>query len=307
MLGLTPDHARLKGPGSGRGRDPHRPDAGADPERPGAVVRLRRPWATREDPVTGSLNASLAQWLIAEGLAPHTGTWWRKANAWARLARCTSARMPRAGLGGRPTVTCIEGTALLMHRLSHRPPSQPPHRPQRVRPTGPLAPPTTMIAMAPLHRAGQPLACAHFFREFTPCTTARSSKLMYSPPPPAVATPGRGAGRHWPLHRRDAAVHPLDQTCLRPPCAAPTPEGRAAGADYRVRIFTPLANCPLPATHAGHLPAWLKAGGQPQVAGRIVQECGVGLVSIRQQGDLLAFAAPPLRRSGPLDEGPTWP
>jgi PhzF family phenazine biosynthesis protein len=38
------------------------------------------------------------------------------------------------------------------------------------------------------------------------------------------------------------------------------------------------------------------------VAGRIVQECGVGLVNIRQQGDLLAFAAPPLRRSGPLDE-----
>ena len=83
----------------------------------------------------------------------------------------------------------------------------------------------------------------------------------------------------------------------------PTPEGRAAGADYRVRIFYPAGELPF----AGHptlgtCHAWLKAGGQPQVAGRIVQECGVGLVTIRQQGNLLAFAAPPLRRSGPLDE-----
>jgi PhzF family phenazine biosynthesis protein len=33
----------------------------------------------------------------------------------------------------------------------------------------------------------------------------------------------------------------------------------------------------------------------------IVQECGVGLVRIRRTGTRLAFAAPPLRRSGPLD------
>ena len=83
----------------------------------------------------------------------------------------------------------------------------------------------------------------------------------------------------------------------------PTPEGRAAGADYRVRIFYPAGELPF----AGHptlgtCHAWLKAGGQPQVTGRIVQECGVGLVTIRQQGEQLAFAAPPLRRSGPLDE-----
>lgn len=83
----------------------------------------------------------------------------------------------------------------------------------------------------------------------------------------------------------------------------PTPQGRAAGADYRVRIFYPAGELPF----AGHptlgtCHAWLKAGGQPQVAGRIVQECGVGLVTIRQHGDQLAFAAPPLRRSGPLPE-----
>lgn len=83
----------------------------------------------------------------------------------------------------------------------------------------------------------------------------------------------------------------------------PTPEGRAAGADYRVRIFCPGRELPF----AGHptlgtCHAWLQAGGQPQVAGRVVQECGVGLVTLRRDGDRLAFAAPPLIRSGPLAE-----
>ena len=83
----------------------------------------------------------------------------------------------------------------------------------------------------------------------------------------------------------------------------PTPEGRAAGADYRVRIFCPGRELPF----AGHptlgtCHAWLQAGGQPRTAGRIVQECGVGLVPLRQDGDRLAFAAPPLIQGGPLAE-----
>ncbi|MCO5110860.1 MAG: PhzF family phenazine biosynthesis protein [Burkholderiaceae bacterium] len=83
----------------------------------------------------------------------------------------------------------------------------------------------------------------------------------------------------------------------------PTPEGRAAGADYRVRIFCPGRELPF----AGHptlgtCHAWLQAGGQPRTPGRIVQECGVGLVPLRQDGERLAFAAPPLIRSGPLAE-----
>ena len=83
----------------------------------------------------------------------------------------------------------------------------------------------------------------------------------------------------------------------------PTPEGHAAGADYRVRIFCPGRELPF----AGHptlgtCHAWLKAGGQPRAAGKVVQECGVGLVTLRQQGDQLAFAAPPLIQSGPLAE-----
>jgi PhzF family phenazine biosynthesis protein len=77
------------------------------------------------------------------------------------------------------------------------------------------------------------------------------------------------------------------------------------GADYRVRIFTPGGELPF----AGHPTlgscwAWLAAGGQPRQAGLVVQECGAGLVRIRRSGaggQRLAFAAPPLRRSGAVD------
>jgi PhzF family phenazine biosynthesis protein len=75
-----------------------------------------------------------------------------------------------------------------------------------------------------------------------------------------------------------------------------------AGADYRVRIFTPGGELPF-AGHPtlGSCAAWLAAGGQPRAKGEVVQECGVGLVRIRRDGARLAFAAPPLRRTGPLE------
>ena len=74
------------------------------------------------------------------------------------------------------------------------------------------------------------------------------------------------------------------------------------GADYKVRIFCPGRELPF----AGHptlgtCHAWLLAGGKPQ-GEHIVQECGVGLVKIRRDGQRLAFAAPPLLKSGPLPE-----
>lgn len=74
-----------------------------------------------------------------------------------------------------------------------------------------------------------------------------------------------------------------------------------ADADYRVRIFCPGRELPF-AGHPtlGSCHAWLQAGGQPR-GDHVVQECGVGLVSIKRDGARLAFAAPPLRRSGPLD------
>lgn len=82
----------------------------------------------------------------------------------------------------------------------------------------------------------------------------------------------------------------------------PTSEGAAAGADYRVRIFCPGRELPF-AGHPtlGSCHAWLEAGGAPR-GEHVVQECGVGLVKIRRDGARLAFAAPPLIKSGPLDE-----
>jgi PhzF family phenazine biosynthesis protein len=72
-------------------------------------------------------------------------------------------------------------------------------------------------------------------------------------------------------------------------------------ADYRVRIFTPVAELPF----AGHptlgtCHAWLEAGGE--AGAEIVQECGAGLIPIRRTDAGLAFAAPPLLRSGPVEE-----
>ena len=80
----------------------------------------------------------------------------------------------------------------------------------------------------------------------------------------------------------------------------PTPEGAAGGADYRVRIFTPGAELPFaghPTLGTAH--AWLSAGGQPRQSGQLVQECGVGLVSLKSVDGRWAFAAPPLQRQTP--------
>ncbi|MEH3107657.1 MAG: PhzF family phenazine biosynthesis protein [Sphingomonas fennica] len=70
-------------------------------------------------------------------------------------------------------------------------------------------------------------------------------------------------------------------------------------ADYRVRIFTLAHELPFaghPTLGSAH--AWREAGGRPQREGAIVQQCGAGLVTLRTDGTDLAFAAPPLLRSG---------
>ena len=74
-------------------------------------------------------------------------------------------------------------------------------------------------------------------------------------------------------------------------------------ADYAVRIFSPGRELPF----AGHptlgtCHAWLQAGGRQRSDELVVQECGAGLVRIRCDHDngTLAFAAPELRRAGPL-------
>jgi PhzF family phenazine biosynthesis protein len=72
-------------------------------------------------------------------------------------------------------------------------------------------------------------------------------------------------------------------------------------ADYRVRIFTPQRELPF-AGHPtlGSCHVWLASGAKPK-GEEVVQECGIGLVRIRRLTDRLAFAAPELRRGGPLE------
>ncbi len=85
-----------------------------------------------------------------------------------------------------------------------------------------------------------------------------------------------------------------ETTFLLPPS---TPE-----ADYLVRIFTASRELPF-AGHPtlGSCHAWLQAGGLPKQPNVIVQECGAGLVKIQRNEKQLAFAAPKLLRSGPVD------
>ncbi|AOI92992.1 PhzF family phenazine biosynthesis protein [Burkholderia pseudomultivorans] len=74
-------------------------------------------------------------------------------------------------------------------------------------------------------------------------------------------------------------------------CSPTDPE-----ADYRVRIFTPGGELPFaghPTLGTAH--AFLESGARPRTPGRLIQQCGVGRVALREQADGWAFAAPPAR------------
>lgn len=74
-------------------------------------------------------------------------------------------------------------------------------------------------------------------------------------------------------------------------------------ADYRVRIFTPGGELPFaghPTLGSAH--AWLEAGGTPRSADRVAQECTAGLISVRRGSAILSFAAPPVQRTGDLEQ-----
>jgi len=68
-------------------------------------------------------------------------------------------------------------------------------------------------------------------------------------------------------------------------------------ADYRLRIFTPHTELKF-AGHPtlGSCHAWLEAGGVPKHPLQVIQQCGVGLVTVARRDGGLAFAAPPLQR-----------
>jgi PhzF family phenazine biosynthesis protein len=77
------------------------------------------------------------------------------------------------------------------------------------------------------------------------------------------------------------------------------PAGTAA--DYQVRIFTTVTELPFaghPTLGSAH--AWLAYSGEDKP--ELTQQCPSGLVRIRRGNGGLAFAAPPLVRSGPVDD-----
>ncbi len=75
------------------------------------------------------------------------------------------------------------------------------------------------------------------------------------------------------------------------------------GADYQVRIFTVTSELPFaghPTLGTAH--AWLEAGGTPRNSAEVIQQCAAGLVPLRRDDGLLSFGAPPLLKSGPVDD-----
>lgn len=113
--------------------------------------------------------------------------------------------------------------------------------------------------------------------------------------PVAVVLDGEGLSTEQ-MQRFAKWTNLSETTFVLPPT---TPE-----ADYRVRIFTPFAELPF----AGHptlgtCHAWLAHTGAEPPDGVVTQECGAGPVRVRRTDEGLAFAAPPLVRSGPVDEG----
>ncbi|WP_210480490.1 PhzF family phenazine biosynthesis protein [Naasia sp. SYSU D00948] len=80
----------------------------------------------------------------------------------------------------------------------------------------------------------------------------------------------------------------------------------APEADYLLRIFTPGGELPF-AGHPtlGSCHAWLRSGNEPLNRRDVVQECGIGLVHLRVEGDSIAFDAPHLRRAGDATEEET--
>ena len=75
-------------------------------------MRALIPPRSTEDPVTGSLNAGIAQWLIGAGLAPDRYV----ASQGTVLGRAGRVHVERAGddiwIGGQ-TANCVSGTVEL--------------------------------------------------------------------------------------------------------------------------------------------------------------------------------------------------
>lgn len=83
----------------------------------------------------------------------------------------------------------------------------------------------------------------------------------------------------------------------------PTEEGKAGGADYRVRIFTPSQEYPFaghPTLGSAH--AWLASQDLTDSPSTLVQECGVGLVPVSIDAEVYSFKAPGFSRFEPIED-----
>jgi PhzF family phenazine biosynthesis protein len=112
VLRLAPDHAQLKTLGHKVGvAAAYREPAAGEPQL--EVRGFAAPLGIPEDPVTGSLNASLAQWLIEERHMPERYV----AAQGACLSRAGRVHIERDAAGqvwvGGQSVTCIAGSVTL--------------------------------------------------------------------------------------------------------------------------------------------------------------------------------------------------
>jgi PhzF family phenazine biosynthesis protein len=113
VLDLKPDHGALKALGQKVGVAARYPAAAAADAVALEVRAFAAPIGIEEDPVTGSLNASLAHWLIAEGHMPASyvaaqGTCLDRAGR----VHVTQDASQQLWVGGQ-SVTCIAGTVRL--------------------------------------------------------------------------------------------------------------------------------------------------------------------------------------------------
>lgn len=108
VLALEPDHAALKSLGKVGVVGPHAAGEACQLELRAFAAAV----GIEEDPVTGSLNASVAQWLLAAGLVPERYV----AAQGTRLARAGRVHVQRSAgqvwVGG-DVVRCISGTVTL--------------------------------------------------------------------------------------------------------------------------------------------------------------------------------------------------
>ena len=108
VLALKPDHAALKGLGKVGVVAPHPADGALDFE----VRFFAAAIGINEDPVTGSLNANIARWLIDTGRAPASYVA-AQGTAMGRAGRIHVRRDDQGTWIGGDVASCVDGTVML--------------------------------------------------------------------------------------------------------------------------------------------------------------------------------------------------